>query len=117
MAVCTLLGAKFPSMMSSNGEVSVYGGLAGGCIAGFAIFMMGLFSEPARNIEVTESATRLLPLQAATMAFMATITAFTVYLYTQFSWLLVLIRITTIVGAISVFAGVVMAWKKGKRDV
>lgn len=117
MVVCALLGAKFPSMMALEQGVSVYGGLVGGGVAAFALLMANLFFDPIHNFEMSESTSRLFPLRVGTLAFFVTITAVTAYLYTHFGWLLILVRIAVIIGAISVFAALVMAWKKGGSDV
>ena len=56
-------------------------------------------------------------MRVATLALFVAITAVTAFLYTQFGWLLILVRFAVVVGAISVFAGLVMTSEQGEGNV
>lgn len=110
--VCALFSAKIPSLIYHEESISLYGGLLGAAAAVFAIFMANLFANPASNFESEESNWHLFPMRVATMALAIAMMGFTLFLYIEFQWILIIVRISVVVGAVAVFAGAIMAWGK-----
>jgi len=49
-------------------------------------------------------------MRVATLAFLGALVSFATFIYTSWTWLRIPLYLTMIVGAVSVFAGIVLVW-------
>jgi hypothetical protein len=112
--VIGLISARVPSFSEPQPSFSWVGLFVGFALVAAAFLLSRLF-VPSASRAPTGTPTQRIFLNAALILFLVTLVLFVAILYTTWAWPLVLIRVTVICGALSVFSGVAVTWfgKKG----
>lgn len=107
-AIIGLIGARVPSMSEAEPSFS-WAGLASGIALVAAAFLMSRVFVGSKTGATAPQGTPVqrLFLNVALVSFLISLTLFVVILYTPWVWPRVLIGVSVICGAFSVFAGVI----------
>ncbi|MFI4939373.1 MAG: hypothetical protein ACHP7O_03365 [Burkholderiales bacterium] len=112
VTICAFFGAKVPSLIDHESLTSLYGGIFGAGVAGFAFFAANQFAKQTRDFESEQPSWRIVLMHFASIAIMIAMTAFTAYLYFEFQWLLLIVRLSIIIGVIAIITSKIEDWTR-----